>query len=122
MSAAETNEAPVGVEATRAEWHARATRSEQLLIRMNHEIRTAANVILGLIDVIRESEVDPSLRDSAGVVRSSAERLVKESAKIIDLTRAELGSLQLSSTRFKLQDTLQRAMDPAWNLASSKNI
>jgi CheY-like chemotaxis protein len=109
-------------ETNATEWHIKATRSDRLLVRMNHEIRTAVNVILGLTDVIRESELSPSLSRNVGVARASAERLLKESAEIIDLTRAELGSLQLCSTSFNLRDTLEQAMDLMSILASCKRV
>jgi hypothetical protein len=55
-------------------------------------------------------------------VRASAECLLKESAEIIDLTRAELSSLQLCSTSFNLHETLQQAMDLMSILASCKRV
>jgi CheY-like chemotaxis protein len=100
----------------------KARRSDQLLVRMNHEVRTAVNVILGLTDVIRDSESSANLGSSVAVARSSAERLLKESSEIIDLARAELGSLQLCSTSFSLPDTLNRAMDLMSILASCKRV
>jgi len=105
-----------------AEWHAKATRIDQLLVRMNYGIRSAANVILGLTDVIRESELSSNLGQNVSVLRANAEGLLKESAEIIDLTRAELGSLQLGSASFNLHDTLQQAMDLMSILASLKRI
>ena len=105
-----------------AERLTKATRSDRLLLRMNHEVRTAMNVILGLTEVMRESELSQGLRNNISVARSSAERLLKESAEIVDLTRAELGSLQLCSMSFNLRDTLQQAMDLMTILASCKRI
>jgi CheY-like chemotaxis protein len=110
------------IETSAAEWRAKAARRDRLLVRMNHRIRTAVNVILGLTDVMRESELSPSICNSMNVVRTSAESLLKESAEIIDLTRAEVGNLQLSSTSFSLHDTLQQAMDLMSILASCKRV
>jgi CheY-like chemotaxis protein len=105
-----------------AEWNTKATRSDRLLVRMNYEIRTAVNVILGLTDVIRESQLSTDVRSKMSAVRASAECLLKESAEIIDLTRAELSSLQLCSTSFNLHETLQQAMDLMSILASCKRV
>jgi CheY-like chemotaxis protein len=105
-----------------AEWRTAVTRSDQLLVRMSYEIRAAVNVILGVTEVIRESELNPNLSHNVGVMRASAEFLLKESAEIIDLTRAELGGLQLCSASFSLHDTLQQAMDLMSILASCKRI
>jgi CheY-like chemotaxis protein len=104
------------------EWRAKAARRDRLLVRMNHRIRSAVNVILGLTDVIREADLSPAICNSVSVVRTSAESLLKESGEIIDLTRAELGCLQLSSTSFSLHDTLQQAMDLMSILASCKRV
>src|ERR1700679_3755719 len=87
-----------------AEWRIKATRSDRLLVTMNYEIRTAVNVILGLTDVIRESELSSDACRKVSAIRASAECLLKESAEIIDLTRAELSGLQLCSTTFNLHD------------------
>jgi signal transduction histidine kinase len=104
------------------DWLTKAGRSDQLLVRMNHEVRTAMNVILGLTEVMRESELSPNLRNKLSIARDSAEHLLKTSAEIIDLTRAELGSLQLSSTTFNLHETLRQAIDLMSILASCKRI
>ncbi len=111
-----------GKEHLTPEWRAKAARRDRLLVRMNHRIRSAVNVILGLTDVIREADLSPAICNSVSVVRTSAESLLKESGEIIDLTRAELGCLQLSSTSFSLHDTLQQAMDLMSILASCKRV
>jgi hypothetical protein len=59
-----------------AEWHTKAMRIDQLLVRMNYGIRSAANVILGLTDVIRESELSPTLGQNMSVLRANAEGLL----------------------------------------------
>jgi CheY-like chemotaxis protein len=104
------------------DWVTKARRSDQLLVRMNHEVRTAMNVILGLTEVMRESELSPNLRNKLSFARDSAEHLLKTSTEIIDLTRAELGSLQLCSTTFNLHETLRQAIDLMSILASCKRI
>jgi CheY-like chemotaxis protein len=125
MQASEPNEAQrqsASAGSNAVDWPTKARRSDQLLLRMNHEVRTAVNVILGLTEVMRESELSPNLRNKLSVARESAEHLLKESAEIIDLTRAELGSLQLCSTTFNLHETLRQAMDLMSILASCKRI
>jgi CheY-like chemotaxis protein len=125
MAGNETREAQSGSgfdENPVAEWHSKAARSDRLLVRMNYEIRTAVNLILGMTDVIRGSELSPNLSKTVTIARATAERLLKESTEIIDLARAGLGSLQLCSARFILHDAIQQAMDLMSILASSKRI
>jgi CheY-like chemotaxis protein len=104
------------------DWRAKAMRSDRLLVRMNHEIRTAVNVIVGLTDIIRESALNPGQCANVSVARASAEHLLQQSTEIIDLTRAELGSLRLASGTFNLPETLRQAMDLMSILASCKRI
>jgi len=125
MNEYESREAPArsaSEESYATEWRAAATRSDRLLVRMNYEIRTAANLILGLTDVIRESELSANLSNNVSAMRIAAESLLREGAEIIDLTRAELGSLQLCSTSFNLHDALQQAMNLMLILTSCMRI
>lgn len=96
--------------------------SDRLLVRMSHEIRTAVNSILGLTELLRESQLDPRQKHHVSVARASADHLLKESAEIIDLARAELGSLQLRPVSFDLHETLRQAMELMSFLAGYKNV
>jgi CheY-like chemotaxis protein len=107
---------------TRAEGTTQATRSDRLLLRMNHEIRTAVNAILGLTELLLESPLTPEQAYHVNVARASADHLLTESAEILDLARAELGSLQLQRVNFDLRESVKQAIDLLSILARHKGI
>lgn len=105
-----------------AQLQKKTTRSDRLLIRVSHDIRTAVNSILGLTELLRESHLSPNQRYHVSVARASADHLLQESTEIIDLARAELGSLQLRPVSFQLHDTLRQAVELMSVLAGYKGI
>lgn len=101
---------------------AEPTRSDYLLLKMNHEIRTAMNAFLGLTELLRESQLDPKQRLHVTLARASAHRLLQSTAEIVDLRRAELGSLRLSTVTFDLHEILRIAIELLSALAVKKKI
>jgi hypothetical protein len=89
---------------------------------MNHEIRTAVNAILGLTELLLESPLTPEQAYHVNVARASADHLLTESAEILDLARAELGSLQLQRVNFDLRQSVKQAIDLLSILARHKGI
>src|SRR6266404_5422050 len=77
-----------------------APRTDQLLLRMNHEVRTAVNAILGATELLLESRMTRQQSYHVNILRMSAEHLLTGSSEILDVARAELGSLQLRLTSF----------------------
>jgi CheY-like chemotaxis protein len=94
-----------------ADWHTKAARIDQLLLKMSYEIRTTVNLILGLTDVMQELELSSDLSSNIGAMRMSAEHLLQGSECLTDLTRAELGSLQLCPASFNVAGVLQSVIE-----------
>jgi CheY-like chemotaxis protein len=99
-----------------------ATRSDHLLFRMNHEIRTAMNSFLGLTELLRESQLNLKQRLHVNLARASAHRLLQSTSEIVDLRRAELGNLRLCTISFDLHDTVRIATELLSVLAVKKKI
>lgn len=102
--------------------HSDVTRSDHLLFRINHEIRTAVNSFLGLTELLRESQLNPKQKLHVNLARASAHRLLQSTAEIVDLRRAELGSLRLNAVSFDLHETIRLAIELLSILAGKKKI
>jgi signal transduction histidine kinase len=100
---------------------ASAARSE-FLKSMSHEMRTPLNGVLGLMELLLSTRLDPQQAHYVAVARASATHLATLITDILDLSRMEDGALVLERTLFDLPDLVESSLDAVSAEASRKRL
>ncbi|MBV9766457.1 MAG: PAS domain S-box protein [Acidobacteriaceae bacterium] len=95
---------------------------DRFLATMSHEIRTPLNAILGLADVLRESQLDADQLAYLRVFRRAGANLMTLINDILDVSKIESGHLELERVQFNLKEVVEQAAEVICPKAREKSI
>ncbi len=92
------------------------------MANMSHEIRTPINGIIGLLDILLQSETRPFQREHLTTAKQSARLLMNLIGDILDFTIIDKGTLNIEYTGFSLRSIIASAIARQYDLTRNRAV
>ncbi len=92
------------------------------LANMSHEVRTPLNGIIGMADLLLQTDLSPLQRDFVQTLNNSGEALLSVVNEILDFSKIEAGKVVLEVMDFRLHEIVNSVLDVQAQPAATKGL
>ena len=110
------------LEGARDEALSMSRAKSEFLARMSHEIRTPMNGVLGMTELLRNTELSKKQKRFARTIYESAESLLHIINDVLDVSKIEAGKVELDVAPFNLRSLIEECLELLADPAHRKNL
>jgi signal transduction histidine kinase len=92
------------------------------LATMSHELFTPMNGIIGMNDILQETDLDEDQRELTSIIRDSGRDLQAIIGNVLLFSQLEAGRVSLDDAKFDIRETLEKTAERFANSAAAKGL
>jgi signal transduction histidine kinase len=81
---------------------------QNFLANMSHEIRTPLTGIIGMIDILKKTDLDKTQKDHLEIIRQSGDNLRQIINQVLDFSKIEAGKVQIQKRNFNTVNLIKK--------------